>query len=244
MRPLSEQELLQVWETGLGQHPLDQALTLLAAGLPGVSRAKLAALSIGQRDGYLLALRERIFGPHLAGQARCPACQEQVEFSFNTADIRLAPPLEAAEEQRLITEGYELHFRLPNSLDLAALLDCVDVETARRWLAERCLIQVHWAGADAPVVALSETAINALARQMTYLDPQAEIKLALTCPGCGQNWSVLFDIVTFFWAELTARARRLLREVHALAQTYGWREADILAMSPVRRRSYLEMLGY
>jgi hypothetical protein len=34
----------------------------------------------------------------------------------------------------------------------------------------------------------------------------------------------------------------VLREVHILASAYGWREDDILAMSPARRRIYLEML--
>jgi hypothetical protein len=28
--------------------------------------------------------------------------------------------------------------------------------------------------------------------------------------------------------------------VHALARSYGWTEADVLAISPTRRRFYLE----
>ena len=34
--------------------------------------------------------------------------------------------------------------------------------------------------------------------------------------------------------------RSLFDEVHALASCYGWREADILAMSGERRRQYLQ----
>jgi hypothetical protein len=30
-------------------------------------------------------------------------------------------------------------------------------------------------------------------------------------------------------------------EVDALARAYGWREADILALSPARRAAYLEL---
>ena len=44
-------------------------------------------------------------------------------------------------------------------------------------------------------------------------------------------------------AELATQAKRLLREVHFLARAYGWREADILAMSARRRQAYLEMVG-
>jgi hypothetical protein len=49
--------------------------------------------------------------------------------------------------------------------------------------------------------------------------------------------------VTFFWSEISAEARRLLLEVHNLASAYGWSESDILSMSALRRRYYLEMIG-
>jgi hypothetical protein len=62
-------------------------------------------------------------------------------------------------------------------------------------------------------------------------------------PGLRHSWDVLFDIVSFFWAEIGAWAQRLLREVHALASAYGWREADILALSAWRRRQYLDLAG-
>jgi hypothetical protein len=38
-------------------------------------------------------------------------------------------------------------------------------------------------------------------------------------------------------------AKAYLNEVHMLAWAYGWREADILAMSSARRQFYLERVG-
>jgi hypothetical protein len=78
---------------------------------------------------------------------------------------------------------------------------------------------------------------------MGEADPQAEVQLALACPACRHQWQVSFDIVSYFWSEINARSQRLLWEVHALASAYGWREADILAISPQRRQFYLEMVG-
>jgi len=52
-----------------------------------------------------------------------------------------------------------------------------------------------------------------------------------------------FDILTYLWSEIEDWAQRLLLEVHTLALAYGWSERDILAMSPRRRRLYLEMVG-
>jgi hypothetical protein len=73
-------------------------------------------------------------------------------------------------------------------------------------------------------------------------DPQADIELALACPACGQVSRHEFDVLAFFWSELQAWARNLLLEVHALAQAYGWTEPQVLALSPRRRRLYLEIL--
>jgi predicted DNA-binding transcriptional regulator AlpA len=78
---------------------------------------------------------------------------------------------------------------------------------------------------------------------MAAADPLADIRLGLICPACGHAWQVLFDIVTFFWSEIDAWARRTLREVHALARAYGWREAEILALTARRRQHYLEILA-
>ena len=78
---------------------------------------------------------------------------------------------------------------------------------------------------------------------MGAADPQAEITFALDCPGCGQGWNALFDVATFFWSELAAEARRLLREIDAIARAYGWSERDILGLSAGRRQSYLETIA-
>jgi len=34
-----------------------------------------------------------------------------------------------------------------------------------------------------------------------------------------------------------------LSDVHTLARAYGWRERDILTLSPTRRQFYLNMVG-
>ena len=88
---------------------------------------------------------------------------------------------------------------------------------------------------------LPETALQAMVREMERADPQSNLHIRLACPACGHRWQALFDIVSFLWAEINHWAERTLRAVHVLAGAYGWREADILAMSPTRRQMYLEM---
>ncbi len=246
-RPLSAQEMLVIWERGLHQHPVERALTMLSVALPEFAPDALLALTIGRRDAYLLTLHEITFGARLESVVECPACQERLEFTLNVADIRTAPEREVGNtgetgEQQATIDGYEMSFRLPNSRDLITIARLLDVGQARSTLVQRCLIEAKRDGESVAVADLPESVIAGLAEQMARLDPQAEVQLNLCCPACEHRWSLLFDIVSFLWAEIGGQARRLLRDVHTLARAYGWREADILSMSAVRRQYYLEMV--
>lgn len=241
--PLSAQEMLVIWERGLHQHPVERALTMLSVALPEFAPDALLALTIGQRDAYLLTLHETTFGARLESVVECPACQERLEFTLNVADIRVAPTGAGDRDERQATiDGYEVRFRLPNSRDLIAIARLLDVGQARSTLVQRCLSEAKREGETIADTELPEPVIVGLAEQMARLDPQAEVQLNLSCPACEHRWSLLFDIVSFLWAEIGGQARLLLRDVHTLARAYGWREADILAMSAVRRQYYLEMV--
>ena len=242
MRPLFAPDILNVWEQGQTQHRLDKALTLLFAAFPDTTRDKLAALSIGQRDAYLLALRELTFGTKLNCFAECPACKEQLEFTMRTEDIRLLPLPGEKKQELEIDEALVLRYRMPNSLDLAAVARCRDADTARDLLILRCVVQVIRDGAPVDCSELSAGAKEKLSAHMAEQEPQADVTLDLHCPACGHQWQTIFDIVSFFWAELNAEARRLLYDVHELALAYGWRESDILSMSDTRRQFYLGMV--
>lgn len=243
MRPLSTREIIEVWEAGEDQHFVDRALTLLAIASPDQTRHELAALSIGQRDAFLLTLRERTFGPRLNGFIECPRCSERLEFEVTVADLRAAEPEVREAERELVVGDLTLHFRLPDSRDLAAVLDCPGVPAAHGTLVRRCVTRATSGGSPIEYSELPTEIVTELAARMDEWDPQAEVLLDLRCLECGHDWQALFDIVTFLWGELAARARRLLDEVHTLARAYGWREADIISMSARRRQHYLELVG-
>jgi hypothetical protein len=78
MRTLSAQQILQIWEVGQGQTAVERALTLLAFAFPDKTKDELAALTVGQRDNYLLSLRELTLGSQLNGFTACPKCRERL----------------------------------------------------------------------------------------------------------------------------------------------------------------------
>jgi hypothetical protein len=242
MHPLSALELLEVWERGLAQRPMQRALTLLALARPETPVENLAKFSIGQRNTSLLKLREQIFGSQLASVAKCGRCNEPLEMTFTVADILLAGCGEPAETFSARCGDYEAQFRLPNSEDLLAIMYGHDSAVMRQLLFERCVLQVHHKSEAIVVNQLPAEVMQAVAEQMSQADPQADIQLTLACPLCGHQSQVRFDIVSFLWNELNAWACRLLQQVHSLARAYGWRESEILAMNPWRRQLYLEMI--
>lgn len=243
MRTLSAPELLDVWERGNVQSSVHRAVSLLSAACPEASADSLTKLSICERDARLLTLREWTFGSQLIGIATCPDCRERLELTFNVADIQVTPESEPTKELTIDVAEYDVRFRLPNSMDLAAIVDYKDSDRAREELLESCLLSVHHDGEEVSFDQLPASLMEAIVERMAEADPRADVELALSCPSCRHQWHAIFDIVSFFWSEINAWAYRILREVHTLARAYGWREADILAMSPWRRQFYLEMVS-
>lgn len=243
MRALSAPELLDAWERGRSLGPVRRALTLLEVACPEASPDELASLSIGRRDADLLALREWAFGSEMAGVAVCPRCKEQLELSFSVAQIRLQSVARTGQAFALTVDGYDLHVRPPNSQDLAAIGEQLEVSLRRRLLLERCLTEAYREAKPVLAGELPANVFSAVEEAIAQADPQADIRLAIACPACDHRWQGVFDILAFFWSEIDAWAVRILHEVHILASAYGWREHDILALSPRRRQFYLEMTG-
>jgi hypothetical protein len=241
---LTTRNLLDVWEQGLLDHPLKRVLRLLAVAYPEWSAGQWKEMPVGVRDGCLLNVREALFGPNLNCVTVCPNCAEQLEISLNTVQIRAAPPEASTSGIYSITvEDCELEFRLPNTSDLLSITSGSNEFSARRKLFELCVLQAKRNGVSLEAGEISDEMVDAAANRMSELDPQADVQIALSCPACSHQWLAAFDIASYLWTEMNGWALRMLDEIHRLASAYGWSEADILALTPVRRQLYLRMIG-
>jgi hypothetical protein len=251
MRPLTATDLLAIWEWGQEKPPFQRALAILTAAYPDDSPQSLVELPIGLRDVRLLAVRQAAFGPILTSLAVCPKCGERLELSFGVEELTSRAAALTHPENSLVVEssGLRVFYRLPNSLDLQEIAALSDPAGARRLLLERCIQSV-----EPPLAASEESSagitdqlpaevISAILEGMTQADPQAEITLDLQCPACFHRWQPAFNILNYFWSEMSAWARRLLIDIHIIASRYHWSEADILGLSPARRQAYLDLIG-
>ncbi|WP_328441438.1 hypothetical protein OHA71_39985 [Streptomyces sp. NBC_00444] len=261
-------DLLATWEAGLGAAPAGRALLLHRTARPDLDAAALPRLPVGERESDLFALRRALFGERMQVRLGCTACGEDMEFDLDAGEFAenlaghgsAAPrrgagncatshdgpaearrPIAALPAERLVRVsegGWEVEFRLPGVADLTAAARAADPRGA---LIARCLVSAEYAGEVRPADALPAPVQHRIAEAVEAADPGADVTLNVACPECGQATRAELDIASYLWTELDAWARDVLLDVHLLATAYGWSEPEILALSPLRRRYYLEL---
>jgi hypothetical protein len=229
---------------------LTRCLTSLGPGKPVTTEA-VRELTVGDREALLLYLRRMTLGERMACAVSCPnrTCGEKLDLDLKVSDLLLPPYChQEAVHERVIENGdgsFLVRFRLPTGADqeAAAVLGRETSEAAVNLVLERCLQQVVAQGsASQPVSHLSGTLLQALARSMSELDPQADIRLELACPACGALFELPLDAGDYFFRELTGNREDLYREVHLMAFHYHWSEADIMNMTRHRRKSHVDLI--
>lgn len=251
-RCLAEAELRALTgreEDWLAGHPTaPSAVTttyLLNACLVGLgdvipNLALVRRMLVGDRDYLMLQLRRLTLGEQISAVMMCPACRARMDVDFLIADVPvdcrpmsdssyLVDRLGANQRERPV------RFRLPNGADQEAVLG-LELDRAADTILDRCLLD----DGGTPLTADERTI---LADEMERLAPGITLELDLRCPECGHDFVAPFDTTAFFLEEMRIEARRLLKEVHLLAFSYHWSEADILSLPRGRRRAYLALLS-
>jgi hypothetical protein len=223
MSALTEASLLAAWEAALSRPRRERALVL--ARLVGEPDGPdLADLPVGEVDLLLLKLRERCFGPLLECLVVCPECGDELDASVDVAELRFPSGEEGARE--VSVGGRPLLVRAVTTRDLLLTGD-------RPSLIRRCVVSGE----------VGEGSLALVENVLDQLDPQAAPTIELDCPSCRCSWVAPFDVAEFVWLEVDRTARRTLYDVQVLAAAYGWREDDVLALTPVRRSYYLQAAG-
>lgn len=237
--------ILNAWEHADGLSPTAQARALLDAE-PGLDDAPLDRLSTGTRNRRLLELRVRLFGPQLSSVVACPQCGEQLEFDLMVGELLpgglVCPEIDTQAVHEVWDGDLHLTFRLPTLEEVSAASATGELEDARRHLRRTSLLRAEQAGVELNPQADASQVWTLLDRELEALDPLANLELSLSCPDCGHPWAAPFDVAGYVWSEVRAWGEATLLDVHVLALAYGWPEADILALSPVRRQRYLDLL--
>ncbi|MEU6116042.1 hypothetical protein ABZ840_16130 [Streptomyces sp. NPDC047117] len=241
-------ELLAAWEAGQALQDGGRALLLHRAARPEAGTDALLSVPAGERAADLFALRRALFGERMQVKLACadPECGAAMEFELDAAELGAARPSLPEGGLRVDEGGWSVVFRLPSVADLTAVSATAahDPAEARRLLGGRCAVSARKGDRSAgpeELERLPEAVLKRFAEAVEEADPGAEVTLNIACPECGTTTPAELDIAAYLWTELDAWARDVLLDVHLLASAYGWSEPEILALSPLRRRYYLEL---
>jgi hypothetical protein len=236
LRPLAGEDEAFLLEDAQGLSPAARTTALLARCLERLGPVEpvgvddVRGLVAGDREALLLELRRLSFGDRLECVLACPGpeCGEELELELGVDDLLV--PVYPDETVRAEYEDGGLRFRLPDGGDLEAGAEAArdGLEAGVQVVRERCV--------------LAGEADESLDARLAALDPQAEIELALACPECGRTFTAAFDAGDFLAREVGRDRDALLREIHLLGLHYHWPESELMAMTPRRRKRYLNHL--
>jgi hypothetical protein len=253
VRPWGGREEMLLFEQSAFTTPAARATELLARcisvdGRQPAGREFARRLTVGDREALLLQLHSLTMGDRLSCVLVCSACGEPMDLELRATEL-LSPPAayEGSEHQAAFAaqgRRYHVVFRLPNGADqeIGASLMARSEEEALRTVLGRCVASVTQDDGT-PQADIPPELTGELSQRMAALDPQAELLLDCACAHCGAQVRSLFDAAHYVLHEVTRGAEALLRDIHAIAGAFHWREAEILAMSAKRRRNYVTLLG-
>jgi uncharacterized protein (UPF0212 family) len=228
MRALAAADIVELAEAGQGRGPSFLALGILGRADPTIDAA---ALTLGQRDAMLLAVRAQLSGPRLEFVSACPACGTVLEMTLRAEQIGLGLVAQPAPQTRQIRAGDALIAVAPLTAGALAAAEALDDPASARLLLLK---------AAAPEAPEDDAVLSAVEAAVEAMDPAVETGLDWSCPACAARWSEAVDVAALLAGEIAVRSRAVLADVATLARAFHWSERDILALPAERRRFYLE----
>jgi hypothetical protein len=229
---------------------VEQALTILprlaqltmpdsaAAENDGRAQTGWKELTVTDFETALLGLRRFLFGDRVgcvlrASSHKCGVPME-MEFSISAFLANVKPGAPRDVEQCVDQKGWfklternqeEVRFRLPSVEDQA---EVVGRSNATQVLTQRCIEATR----------LGSRTRMRVERAMEVMAPVVSRPLVGQCADCGEALTMTLNVPRLVLDEFRIFASGVHEDVHAIASTYHWDEAAILAMPQSRRQAY------
>lgn len=227
-------QALSAWEAAAPLPPAARGAALLERA--GLVDDLDAALDLPVGEGAALAVRlyADAFGDVFDGLVTCAACTAVLDV---TVPLRELPAAGGDAATVVAAAGRDLRVRAPTTRDLLAARDRADPARA---LLVACVTDA--AGAPADPDELGEEALGLVDAAAEELAGAAAIVVRAPCPECGADVAAPLDVGALLWDRVARAAGEALHEVAELAAAFGWSEADVFALTPLRRSAYLELV--
>jgi hypothetical protein len=204
------------------------AATLAEVGGEPATAEVVRGLAVGDRQFLVRQLSAHLGRDRVWLTASCGACGESFDFEVAQAALPVKEAGAGYPFAEVETPGSRIRLRVPTGADQEAIAGLPDGE-ALRVLFARCLVEGE--AEDDGELAAAEAAVEAAA-------PEVALAALAACPACRADNEVAVDP----YLPLSARSDDVFLEVHRLASSYHWSEAEILALPRARRQVYLRLI--
>ncbi len=234
---------LTVAEAGLSGASLPAQVTaVLAAGLgrlgaEPVTRERAAALCIADRQFLMRQLAALLGSDQVWQSARCDRCDAVFDVPVTQTLLPVSKPGPGFPFASVRLGKTTVRLRVPNGADQEAIAGIASQRLARQRLAWCCIVEEEGEGKPDPA-SLDDQTLQDMETALEGVAPEAAVVVQTACPECGHASQV--DVAPYRVLQTTVN--ELYDEIHALAITYHWDEATILALPRTRRRRYLDLI--
>lgn len=200
-----------------------------------VTLERVRELAVGDRQYLARCLTAHLGRGERWLTATCTACAEQFDFSVHLSELAVKESEPGFPYAEIEVEGQSLRLRTPTGADqeaIAAFADTLDEELSTRALLARCVVDAP------PPRGWSEESIARAEAALERIAPEVAVAVLAACPACGHENEIEIDP----YLGLESDGDVLYDEIHALAATYHWSEAEILALPQDRRQRYLTLI--
>jgi hypothetical protein len=222
-------EMLAAWEAASTVPPAARTVVLVHRAALAEDLDAALDLPLGEAAALAARTHSEAFGAVVDGILSCEGCGEDLDVTLPLSELNGNGGATTAEAAGLIV-------RAPTTRDLIAASEGDD---ASRALIARCVRDREGAPVDPD--ALDAERLAELDAAAEELSGPAGLVLRSRCPACGEDATAPLDIGALLWEQVERSAHALLTAVAELGAAFGWSEDEILALTPLRRRVYLEL---
>ena len=216
-----------------------------------VDISTIRSLSIGDRDYLLQAFAATLHDDPLWLTSECRHCKQLMDLSFRFAELpakRIAD--NAVKEKAISLSSAEAIIRVPTGYDHEAIAAIDDDQSAISCLLGRlvsvsnqtnnktCNNKKGSSPAQTFIKNWSQDDLAKIEVEIEAISPEVADQLLVQCPHCQTDNRVKVDVFSL----LHESQEDILAEVHQLAASYHWSEAEILNLPTARRKRYLQLI--
>jgi hypothetical protein len=199
-------------------------------------------LSVGDRQFLMQQLAILLGLDDLWMTATCQECDNKFDFLIRFSELLVKSAGPTYPFVLVDTSRGRGRWRVPTGADQKYLAELPAGTNGVRQLVRRCLVDILSSdqGEDPSrwVAGLTEADLAQVEASLEAVSPEVTTEVQAACPECRR----VHNITVNPYVCLTHHREDIWAQIHTIATSYHWSEAEILSLPQRRRQRYLDLI--